>query len=206
MQYATTAWERERSGWRAVVQLNIVRSIITILSVVEAEMNGMPQEENVDVEAEDTPITEVTEDTDPVKFSDAHQLMMIRLAPLRNVEVELKRRLGAATEAPHPHLPMSATPFEVPKSEPSVKRRLNEFSVRCWNDAVDPDARKTQTSDTADDLDSCTNEIAACKNDMKALWTDQSVQLALTRRKIRLPDSAGLYVLPLLVTMPDMSH
>lgn len=40
MQYARDAWENERAGWRAVVQLNIIRSIIIILEIIEAEMSG----------------------------------------------------------------------------------------------------------------------------------------------------------------------
>jgi guanine nucleotide-binding protein subunit alpha len=40
MRYARAEWEKERNGWRSVVQLNVVRSIITIQNVIEAEMNG----------------------------------------------------------------------------------------------------------------------------------------------------------------------
>lgn len=193
MRYAQEDWERERSGWRTVVQLNIVRSIITILSVVEAELSGnMPV--YLDDEGDSYPSVE------PARFNDRHQLLMIRLAPLRGVETDLKRRLGAASElgqTPVPSEPMSATPFEVPMLDPTLsKRPAMEFSVRCWNDVVDPAAVKAHTGEDRLELDSSTITIAGCKNDMKALWTDKTVQLALARRQIRLPDSAGLYVVP----------
>ncbi len=174
-------WEQERSGWRAVVQLNIVRSIIAVLGVVEAELNG------------DSAIVEFDDDEDTSyeipKFSDAHQLLMIRLAPLRNVEADLKRRLGSASEPSH-SVPtaMAATPFETPTVDSNSNRSPLEFSVRSWNDVI---AAKTGQDDSSA-LDSSTITLAACKNDMKSLWADKAVQLALARRRIRLPDSAGL--------------
>lgn len=176
-------WEQERSGWRAVVQLNIVRSIIAVLGVVEAELNG----DSAIVEVDD----DEGEDTsyEIPKFSDAHQLLMIRLAPLRNVEADLKRRFGSASEPSHSvSTAMAATPFETPTVDSNSNRSPLEFSVRSWNDVI---AAKTGQDDSSA-LDSSTITLAACKNDMKSLWADKAVQLALARRRIRLPDSAGL--------------
>lgn len=185
MRYAQPAWERERSGWRAVVQLNVVRSIITILGVVEAEMSG-------DVPAESDDDETPQADDEARKFTDRHQLLMIRLAPLRGVEAELKRRLGAGSEPVSPTFsPMSATPFDDPETV-IARRTLPEFSVRSWKEVLDPAVKHSPPSDADRDLDSVTITIANCKDDMKALWEDKTVRLALKRRKLRLPDSAGL--------------
>jgi len=40
MQYDAEAWQKERNSWRTVVQLNLVRSVIAILSVIDAELGG----------------------------------------------------------------------------------------------------------------------------------------------------------------------
>lgn len=192
LQFMKSEWENERSGWRAVVQLNIVRSIMTILDVVEAELNGEAAEES-----DEEPVILASEEREPStpKFSDFHQLLMIRLAPLRNIEIDLKRRFGAAAEPAQSSMPMAATPFETPRTDPSLKPRPFEFSVRSWVDVVDPNMSQAHTSqEGGSEYDSATIALASCKNDMKALWLDKAVQWALARRKIRLPDSAGFFL------------
>ncbi|KAJ7216564.1 heterotrimeric G protein alpha subunit, partial [Mycena pura] len=183
MQYARDAWEQERNGWRAVVQLNIIRSIILILDIIEAEMSG-----NVPVE-EDEAIPRRLSDSAADAYTDKHRLLMIRLAPLRGVETDLKRRLGAGAEANRPSLPMSATPFDDPDPMPNGR---NEFFVRSWTDAID--ATHPQSSETSADLDSSTITLMSCKEDMQALWNDSAAQRALERRKVRLVDAAGFFL------------
>ena len=183
MRFAQTAWEQERNGWRAVVQLNIVRSITTILEAIEAEMRGDPAQES---DEGDTQV-EVGDD-EGLQFDETHSLLMIRLAPLRAVETLLKRRLGPEAEPQQPELPMAATPFDEPFNS-GVGRPSHEFAVRSWQEVLDPDSR---TNREVDGLDSVTRTIAACKGDMKSLWNDKTVRRALKRQNQRLPDSAGL--------------
>ena len=180
MRYARAEWEKERDGWRSVVQLNVVRSIITIQKVIEAEMNGDVPADSED----DQPSFDEANEAEVLKFTDRHQLLMIRLAPLLGVEAELKHRLG---EGSIPlSSPMSATPFDTPRG--NQFRRKPEFSVRSWRDVV------TRPCDPApDSRDTVTAVLAGCKDDMKALWDDKAVRLALKRRRLQLPDSAGLY-------------
>jgi hypothetical protein len=182
MRYAKAEWERERNGWRSVVQLNIVRSIITIQKVIEAEMNG-----DVPADSEDDQrLFDEANEVEVLKFTDRHQLLMIRLAPLLGVEAELKHRIGEGTLSVPSHSNMSATPFDIPSG--NQLRRKPEFSVRSWKDVVSrptdlyPDAGNTVTS-----------VLAGCKDDMKALWDDKAVRSALKRRRLQLTDSAGLY-------------
>jgi len=187
MRFSKEEWEKERDGWRAVVQLNIVRSITTIIRVVESEMNGDAPADSEDEQS----INTIESTTEALKFTERHQLLMIRLAPLLRVEAELKRRLGAGAEPVQP-TSMSATPFDTPQ-DIRPRRKPAEFSVRSWRDVLSPDSR-TQSGEcsAASDADLTTNTIAGCKDDMKALWMDKAVQQALKRRKLQLPDSAGL--------------
>jgi guanine nucleotide-binding protein subunit alpha len=178
MQYARDAWDQERTGWRAVVQLNIIRSIILILDIIDQEMSG-----NVPLEDDECPRR--FSDPDADVFTDKHRLLMIRLAPLRGLEAELKRHLGAGAEPVHPSLPLAPTPFDDPVPPPSSKRG-GEFFVRSWTDAVD--------ANSLHDIDSSTITLMSCKDDMQALWTDPAVQVALDRRKVRLADTAGFFL------------
>ena len=182
MRYAKAEWENERNGWRSVVQLNVVRSIIAIQKVIEAEMNG-----DVLADSEDDQLSfDETNEAEVLKFTDRHQLLMIRLAPLLGVEAELKQRIGEGTlSAPSPSN-MSATPFDTPSG--NQLRRKPEFSVRSWRDVV-----SRPTDPYPNTRDTVTSVLAGCKDDMKALWDDKAVRLALKRHRLQLPDSAGLY-------------
>lgn len=195
MRYAPEEWKRERNGWRAVVQLNIVRSISLILRVLEAELNGEILAEELQGEDFELPSDDLT-DADVVRLTDWHQMIMIRLAPLRSIEVELKKRLGAGDYAQPIRGPLKATPFDEPPTptEPSTGRRVFEVSVRSWQDILDPGSHKLQNVNPPTEQDPISATIAGCKDDMKSIWNDKMVRLALQRRKIRLPDSAGLYV------------
>lgn len=186
MRFARAEWEKERNGWRSVVQLNVVRSIITIQNVIEAEMNGDAHADSEDDQAAFNDNNEVK----ALKFTDHHQLLMIRLAPLRGVETELRRRLGAGSELVPPGLnPMIATPFDIPSR--NQLRQKPEVSVPSWKDVLDPSGRPGEKSTKTGDA--ATSVLAGCKEDMKALWEDKAVHLALKRRRLQLPDSAGLY-------------
>ncbi|KAH8829160.1 heterotrimeric G protein alpha subunit [Flagelloscypha sp. PMI_526] len=188
MRYATEAWQRERSGWRAVVQLNVVRSIMTIISAVEAEMSGEtpPEVEDDALDEEDQALS-----IEPVRFTEQHQLLMVRLSALRGVEGDLRRRLGAGSEPLQvSQTPLAATPFEGPVPP---RRPQSDFLVRSWTDVLDPSHRGGLIPPT-NGLEGVTLTIAACKDDMKALWEDKDVRQALRRRKLRLPDSAGFFL------------
>ncbi|CAA7268801.1 unnamed protein product [Cyclocybe aegerita] len=182
MRFAAAEWEKERHGWRSVVQLNVVRSIITILKVIEAEMNG---DVPADSEDDQTMLNEAN-GVESMKFTDRHQLLMIRLAPLIGVEAELKRRLGAGSEPVPSIAPMAATPFEAPDVENNVRRKP-EFYVRSWKDVLGEGSSNPN-------IDSSAATIADCKDDMKALWEDKAVRLALKRRRLHLNDTAGFFL------------
>ncbi|KAF9530617.1 heterotrimeric G protein alpha subunit [Crepidotus variabilis] len=183
MRFAPVEWELERNGWRAVVQLNIVRSINTILKVVEAEMNGSFAVDSDEDGIEVTPIS-----AEDIRFTDRHQLLMIRLAPLAGVETELKRRIGDGSEPITPGSgPQYATPFDDAGASPAPRRR--EFAVRSWKDVL---SRSIPDQPDADDF--VTSAIAECKEDMKTLWNDSTVRVTLKKHSLQLGDTAGFFL------------
>jgi guanine nucleotide-binding protein alpha-1 subunit len=185
MRYARQEWDEERDGWKAVIHLNIIQSIATILRALEAEMNG-------ETTAEDEPGSSSTSNNPPslpFAFTDKHKLLLIRLAPLLHVEAELKRRLGASSEPISTAL-MTATPFDVPDVENVQRKKFSDFYVRSWKAVLEPDARASYPRGSASDLPLGT--LAGCKDDMKTLWKDKTVKEIIKKRRIRLIDSAHL--------------
>jgi guanine nucleotide-binding protein subunit alpha len=193
LKYAVKAWRAERTAWRAVIQLNLIRSVVIILEAIQAEMNGTPivNEEEDDIEGDEL------SNPAPIKFTDIHQLLKLRLTPLRRVETDLKRRVGAESdEADPPSAPMYATPFDAVSSRPSSSRkRPGEFVVRSWIHVLERmQERGRRRGAESPDSDDATGVIAGCRQDIKALWADPIVHDLLAKRKIRLADSADFFL------------
>ena len=199
-----------------MIQLNLVRSINSILDVLSAEMSkssSNPASPPHHSDTGDSPSpASLLASPFAFQFSHTHALLKLRLAPLRRVEADLKQLIGAAT-----HEIVQELPFDTPLSpsedlelaapfiDGTTRRRPTEFYVRAnntWRDAVRTAYYKI--SGTADDgmrpsadgskLEDATEIIASCADDMKALWNDQVVRDVLKRRKIRVELSPGLYV------------
>jgi len=86
---------------------------------------------------------------------------------------------------------MSATPFDktIRKSASVAARQpMSDISVRCWPNAINPAGRNT---DSHAEFDSPTVTLAERREDMKRLWEDSSIRMALTRQHVLLPDYAA---------------
>lgn len=202
MKYAKEEWLRERAAWRAVIQLNLVRSINTISDTLQAEMDG---DEVVsfddDTRSAQRPTSSASRsELPPVTLTDQHQLLRRRLGPLRRVEADLKRLLGAGTEevmaSNSDASQMSASPF------PGAVRGRQEFQVgiRSWKDVIEraesprPRGGSQLGHDAQSPSQDATEVIAGCRDDMKNLWADNVVKTVLRRRNVNLENAAGLYV------------
>jgi guanine nucleotide-binding protein alpha-1 subunit len=176
MQYARETWLEERSSWRAIIQLNLIRSVVTLLDLLGEAL------------------TNPTFDTASVLFTEKHRLLCLRLTPLRGVQQDLQHRLGAAT-IEESHNPGSVGVLPRP-SEVAVRSRdgwrsaLEKFRTRpqdAQETARAADARVRKAAEV--------NEVVVgCAEDMKALWEDGAVQEMLRRKKIRIEEEPGLYV------------
>jgi len=162
LTFAPQAWQAERASWRAVIQLNLVRSVNVILDVLADEMASSsftrptspalmseearsqrkspePSLSNSDWEAE-TSIERLS--ATPLQFTNKHALLKLRLAPLRHVESDLRHRLGAASSEVSTDTPgasasqMHATPFDNPYARTARADDLYLRSNRSWQDAL----------------------------------------------------------------------
>jgi guanine nucleotide-binding protein alpha-1 subunit len=77
MTYAREEWKRERLSWRAVIQLNLIRSIVTILDLVQGALDNIAS-------APPSIANNVT----------SLQVLLLRLKPLRTVKKDLMQALG----------------------------------------------------------------------------------------------------------------
>lgn len=232
LTFAPQAWAAERASWRAVVQLNLVRSINLILDSLAQELAAHPPgRPRTGTSPFATPSAHSPPDSPdsetgpsfaaapPLALTDKHALLRLRLAPLRQVENDLRRLLGAASSEAGAAEGggMRATPFDEPygagsgmgvgmgadasvRSRRSAERDLCLRSNRSWKDALQarrmsvgggPGARAVSPG-PGGERDDATEVIAGCREDVRALWEDEVVQEMLARQRIRLADSAGL--------------
>ncbi|EDR01363.1 G-protein alpha subunit [Laccaria bicolor S238N-H82] len=253
MKYSRAQWKAERLSWRAVIQLNLVRSVLTILDTMQTEMNGTTSTPTSSVvqelsgdeedEEEDNPIpcatisgvgiivnisrrSSLSKDSNSslrTTLSSHHQILKLRLGPLRGVEADLKKRLGAASDEEEfdSSASLGIGPLE-PSSSSSgdgnqgaerrsgnamiaarkVKRR--EFGVKRLHEALENGVHALSsrgshhghgTRDSGSfTSDDATDIIASCRDDMKALWLDEAVQKVLAKRKVRIEDGAGFFL------------
>lgn len=130
----------------------------------------------------------------PLHFTTQHATLKMRLSPLRSVEADLKKLLGAAAEE-ITELSLNGdvsrlveTPFDVPPSP----RSEQEFSVRShatWRASLLYDAT-SRPSSPQNVSDSAADIINALRNDIIALWKDDTVQELIKREKVALEESA----------------
>ena len=126
----------------------------------------------------------------------------MRLAPLRGVQQDLERRLGAAaveeSTNPGPGGALPRLPEFAVRSRDGWRSALERFRTRpqdAQENARAADARVRKAAEV-------TGVVVGCAEDMKALWEDSGVQEMLRRKKIRMEEEPGLYVTTLSLLPP----
>jgi guanine nucleotide-binding protein alpha-1 subunit len=229
----------ERASWRAVVQLNLVRNVTTILAVISAELDRQAASSSPASPSRGlVPLPIVDDDSDAglpsIELSEKHKLLRLRLAPLKGLQRELEEKLGASSiESPYhgpirdvyddddPHTAAAALVLRpgavvdegVTSKAYAAKMPQNDFFVRGtngWKSALDKIGRtkKGSVSQSASEKerDEATELLVTCRDDMKALWTDQTVRDLLKRREVRMDDAPGLYVVSFYAHIPAPTH
>ncbi|KAI0777840.1 guanine nucleotide binding protein, alpha subunit [Trametes elegans] len=219
LAFAPNAWQAERASWRAVIHLNLVRSINSILDVLSHEMANAPHPSSPATSPFLRPVasppTGASQKDAPLRFTNTHALLKLRLLPLRRVEADLKALIGAGTDelAPDPTgggAHQDAAPWLDGAGTPPRRRtRSDEFYVRShasWRDALRaavPGGRH-QPQAGADEggaqqhaaarLADAAEIIASCAEDMRALWADGVVRETLRRRRVRMEQAPGFFL------------
>ncbi|KAI0336711.1 G-alpha-domain-containing protein [Cubamyces sp. BRFM 1775] len=198
--YTPNAFREERVLWRAVIQLNIVRSIHTILDALN------------DIRRRDVyPSSTYTSDPDSDSESENHvslpyhlEELRRRLYPLHHVESLLIAKLVPPNEHEATTLGVGGSNSvngNVPYygnayPPPSHSFHHQEVFVRpgaAWKLRTSgrPQSAGTTGQETIDESQTVLHH---CCPDMIALWQDPVVRQILRRRKIRLEESPGFYL------------
>lgn len=191
MAYAPSAWKRERKSWRAVIQLNLVRAVNTVLDALNSEISGKPVLDSAELEDE-TPTGEITAAADgpPMPFTDKHHLLKLRLTPLRRIEADLRTCLGETADLEeYPSFDLSS---DSDSGSSTPTKRKQEFSVRSWKNVLEKNSAYSQTKHAVNHAGDATEVIAGCREDIKSLWDDPLVWQVVNKRKLNLTDSAAL--------------
>jgi len=216
------AFRSERVIWRAIIQLNVVRSIHLILAVM-ADAQQQQQSSSRTTSHTGGSSSRGTRDSTPElpPLTAEHLRLKMRLSPLMQVEEELVRRLSAgqpiAWSAPVAvSVSQTQAPLDVFTSSSSALRNdfdslvrlrfTREVSVnsssgwksrlaRVLHGNVRSDVSSEGESEDSIDQDDPNDPgrvIHLCGDDIKLLWSDPAIQQLLTAQKLRLQEMSGL--------------
>ncbi|KAM5543110.1 hypothetical protein V8D89_002984 [Ganoderma adspersum] len=140
LAYAYSSFLAERAAWRAVIHLNLVRSVTSIMNALVKELpattpplGSEPSRVSVDLEEEEEEESASVSPSTASLLTETHVALLGRLEPLRDVQRDLERSLGAASAETTHEGSGSAAPWE------SGKFRPQEFAVTSrsgWKSAL----------------------------------------------------------------------
>lgn len=166
IMYTPKAFRAERVSWRAVVQLNLVKSVHQIVDALTAAEDG-----GTDPDGEELPVPD-----------QQLRALKLRVLPLLQVEEQLMRRLAAPGET-DPVRKAGPQELTVAPSWRLTLARLLGGADRDGEPAID-----------FDDPTDPAHVLNLCRDDVKALWHNPTVRTTLKRLGIRLEDQSGFFL------------
>jgi guanine nucleotide-binding protein alpha-1 subunit len=203
------AFREERGLWRAVIQLNVARSIRLILDTMTAAQAPPESQSPPFLDSPLSPQGDYGRPFSPPPatatgyppLSPEHLKLKMRLGPLLQVEKTLWRKLS-----PEGTVDLEGTRLASTSNLPSVyDRAKSEYSVNSasgWRGAfgrllTGGEPRNSIDSHSGinfDDPDDPGLILYNCADDMNRLWNDPTIRSLLELQKLRLEDMPGLFV------------
>ncbi|KAF9476380.1 guanine nucleotide-binding protein alpha-4 subunit [Pholiota conissans] len=191
------AFRNERASWRAVVQLNVVRSVRLILETiteVHSTTSGIP--------GSSSGLSPTSPNSNAPHSLVSPELLKLRmrLLPLQQVEEVLLRKMTPAgsSEFEATHLsPVTNLPY---KKRTEKFREVAINSTAQWKGAFGrlmASARASMDSGADIDFEDPNDPgviLHACSDDIIQLWSDPAVKRLLEANKIRLEDMGGFFL------------
>ncbi|KAJ7054033.1 guanine nucleotide binding protein, alpha subunit [Mycena amicta] len=184
--YEPKAFRAERASWRAIIQLNVVRSIHIILDAMTRAQNPneRPPSARSSVSSQDS-----------IRIDSELVALKTRLSSLRDVEKLLMKRLS---------VPGELEPTERPLASSSRRHQTREIAVNssvAWQGAFrrlgETTGRESFDSGHLVDWDDPEDPgvvLHSCRDDIKRLWEHPTIQAILDKQSIRLQESAGFFL------------
>ncbi|KAJ7146340.1 guanine nucleotide binding protein, alpha subunit [Mycena epipterygia] len=185
--YEPKAFRAERASWRAIIQLNVVRSIHIILDAIARAQNtnDRPPSARSSMSSHDS-----------LRLDAELVNLKARLASLLDVEKALMKRLSlpGSTEWEPTERPLTTA---APKKRQSREIAVN--STVAWKGAFarTDSGRESFDTDNLVDWDDPEDPgvlLHARSEDMKRLWEHPTVQAILEKQSIRLQELAGFFL------------
>ncbi|GBE87528.1 G-protein alpha subunit [Sparassis crispa] len=169
LHFAPKAFQAETEAWRAVIHLNLVRSVNFILDLLRG---GTSSGSN--------------RFSPPASLDDLRPLRM-RLSPLRQVEIILVKRLSVDNT--------SRDAAGIDDSTPWYYGRASEVSIRSgsgWKALLC--RHRQQLNSHADELVSARQVLDACRDDIVTLWSNPTVHAGLRGEGVCLQEQSGFFL------------
>ncbi|KAJ8462748.1 hypothetical protein ONZ45_g17823 [Pleurotus djamor] len=192
------AFRTEKASWRAVIQLNVVRSILLILNVMsETQSSPIPTSSPSPYSGTSPNLNSSHHEA---SLTPDHLKLKLRLAPLISLEETLRRCLapGGSVELEATHMPNPQTSSYLERSR-NITREVAVHSMSPWKTAFNKIKDGVRGSmESEEDIIDWNNPndpgiiLSACREDMMSLWGDPVVQKLLQRKGLRLEEMAGL--------------
>ncbi|KAI0937522.1 hypothetical protein AcV5_000338 [Taiwanofungus camphoratus] len=178
LHLAPRAFQAEAEAWRAVIHLNLIRSVNFILDLLSG---GSRSRVN-------SVLSDVTRLSSQSPYDELRRLR-VRLSPLRQVELILVQRLSADDP--------SRGALDIEKVTPWYYGRASEVSIRGgsgWKALLHRRWLPTQVESRPDELDNARQILDACREDIVELWADPSVRAGLKEEGVSLEEQAGFFL------------
>ncbi|RDB24781.1 Guanine nucleotide-binding protein alpha-4 subunit [Hypsizygus marmoreus] len=178
MTYAQKSWVEERASWKAVIFLNLARSVNGIVDILSEELEIaqgiLPNSDETAWHGSTSGLTE------------NHKSLTLKLAPLRQIERDLQSLLGSG----------SSEPEDLHRKLTEGRTTLQEFALRStsgWKSVLEQ--IRNPSEGKGESLHRVASQvIAGCKDDIGYLWNDAVVQQILRKRNIRIEDAPGFFL------------
>ncbi|KAJ7458957.1 G-protein alpha subunit [Mycena latifolia] len=206
LKYAATQWKAELRSWRAVIQLNLIQNVLTLLDVMQDRLalpdpplgSGGPSTFTPPLPAYgrgsiDSTLSEITLGSSgrSVILTQKHRVLNLRLSPLRQVEEDLRRRLGAVD----PEFTFANGDDGAMNGLPGERRKSGrEFGVRGWIGALGLPMSGAKKPEEPMSVDEPTEILATVCDDIISLWEDPEIRELLRARGLRIEDRPGFFL------------
>lgn len=169
LHFSPEAFNAETEAWRAVIHLNLTRSVNFVLDVLSPER------------------------IQQLRGQDTLRSLRMRLSPLRQVEMLLVQRLSANDPSRSTLKVEEAAPWVYGRaSEVSIRGGSGWKSLLRLRRNVNSGSRTIDTRQ--DELDDAQQILNACRDDIVTLWADPDAQAGLQDEGVSLQQQSGFFL------------
>ncbi|TEB37471.1 G-alpha-domain-containing protein [Coprinellus micaceus] len=177
MAYAQKSWAEERASWRAVILLNLVRSVNNLIDILTETLDS----------ADLFNLGLLGTSSAAYALNETHRTIMKRLGVLRQIERDLRMLLGSGASEIEP---------EGGDEGPQFNPKVQEFCVRSssgWKDILG----RIRSSGTGKDQDlqgKAFQVVRSSQDDILRIWKDPATKSVLKNRQVTIEDTPGFFL------------